>query len=241
MAKYVLAASVLLCVCLWLTDTVNVDRLNKKVKRYIMETKSLEKDVNKICTSVTSCADSQDLKQTISELQTDLEKLQVSITTKTNTTILPTKTTTISPTNGKSPFLSCDEDDWYHYNGHCYWLSRYKEHKNWYQASIDCRERGGYLVEVNHDAESKSLQDLASTLGDIVGYWTGATFEPNQAHATYRQSGTPVPENYWRLGPDDIDVDVKMCAEMVVTINYLGLYLRRCNTVRNYACEKCVP
>ena len=31
-----------------------------------------------------------------------------------------------------------------------------------------------------------------------------------------------------------------MCAVMM-KMSDKGLYLRRCNTVRNYACEKCVP
>ena len=252
MAKYVFVACVL-AACFWSTETVGQDHLNKKVKRYIYY------HHNFFCEDVSSCTDiqvilaeqkemeteNQALKQTISEIQTDLIQLEakMNITTlpTTTTTTLPTTTfTTTTPTT--TALNPCDEG-WQHFNGHCYWINPFPQDKfeTWENAFADCRDRGAYLVEINDDAEREFLYDKYF-LRDYEWYhiWIGATFKADlgiMGQVTYDQSGQVVPKYYWPSDqPNDGDGQYK-CTAMYQACE-VKLYLGKCSKPLPYMCEK---
>ena len=218
MAKCVFVACVI-AACFWSTEPVDAGRLNKKAKRYI------ENDVNDICTrDVTKCYDIRDiiakqmyletenkaLQQNLSEIQTYLKKLQA---------------------------VTCEVEGRHHSvyrNGRCYMISF--DDATWDNAFALCREKGGYLVEINDDAELEFLQKVFLRFYKHNHFWTGATFRADRGQVLYNQSGEPVPKDYWAWKESAYMYEGN-CATMQQFCD-LRLYMRSCREFNPFVCEK---
>ena len=172
--------------------------------------------------------ENQALKHTMIEIQTDnenmkaeLNKLQAILTTTTLTT---TTTTTPFP-------RSCDEG-WKTFNGHCYLFVEKK--KTWDDASVYCKNRDSYCIEITTDTEL----DFVGELTGYHGFWIGGTDRDKVGTFVYQHSKEQVPEKYWYEGqPDNFNGDER-CAGMIWYNGDLKLFDVRCNIKGYFVCEK---
>ncbi|KAH8262934.1 hypothetical protein KR044_002224, partial [Drosophila immigrans] len=100
-----------------------------------------------------------------------------------------------------------------------------KEKVNWYKALNNCRDMGGYLLNI----ESKTEMDLFAALYPSDRLWTSS----NSLAKTFLSitTGEPMPYNRWNEGHAVNDPD--KCVEMANGF----LNAENCETLMYYVCQ----
>merc|ERR1712224_109363 len=96
---------------------------------------------------------------------------------------------------------TCDEN-WYEIpNYGCFLVGTELSGKNWLEAQIYCKDRGGYLAEPRNAKLQNELTQLMRELAP-EGYaiWIGATDLFSDGIWRWTSSGTNITESFWSTG-----------------------------------------
>ena len=125
------------------------------------------------------------LRQTIIDMQSELTKLQETLTPPPTTATMTTTTTA---------FLHSCDDGWKNFQGHCYLLvNRYETFD---EATAYCKQRNAYLTEITSDLELEFVNQLREYYPVLIG----AQYSASEGQFVYTRSRQPVPEKYWSTG-----------------------------------------
>ena len=106
--------------------------------------------------------------------------------TTTTTTMTTTTTTTTTPP------VACD-NNWIEYEGHCYF--RVATGKKWSAARTNCRNLGGYLLEIETAAENTFISNTFPS----NDYWIGGNDMAQEGKFVW-DSGNALTFKWWRSG-----------------------------------------
>ena len=125
------------------------------------------------------------LRQTIIDMQSELTKLQETLT--------PPSTTATMTTTATAFLHSCDEG-WKNFQGHCYlFVTGYKTFND---TTSYCKQRNAYLTEITSDLELEFVNQLRGYYAVLIG----AQYSASEGQFVYTRSRQPVPEKYWETG-----------------------------------------
>uniref|UniRef100_A0A3Q3W752 Mannose receptor, C type 1b n=1 Tax=Mola mola TaxID=94237 RepID=A0A3Q3W752_MOLML len=132
---------------------------------------------------------------------------QSSTCTKKLGYICYSETTVARPTQGKEKHSNIPLYPWIPYNGHCFYLSRYK--KSWTDAQKECRKDGGDLVSI-HNVEEQSF--VISQLGYAPEdeLWIGLNDRKTERLFDWTDHST-VSFTSWELGCPAVFSDQEDC------------------------------
>ncbi|XP_076109589.1 perlucin-like protein [Mytilus galloprovincialis] len=124
---------------------------------------------------------------------------------------------------------------WEKYNNHCYYVSADKT-KNWYKSERQCRDIGGYLVQVTDSAEDSWIAKLIQKTGQhSTSYWMGAA---NGKEGKWSWVNDSFKVQYSNWAPGEPSGGTNQCAQIWYRSNYKWDDTP-CNRLgKGYICER---
>ncbi|BFZ21775.1 hypothetical protein BsWGS_24814 [Bradybaena similaris] len=123
---------------------------------------------------------------------------------------------------------------WVSFEHSCYTFGR--ENVTWQDAVSLCKAFGGYLLEINSDAEYEWIKgQLKARKASQV--WIGANDMVEEGKFRWLSNNEPVGDvPYWRPGQPNNLAAGEHCVEMVGILNYVWAD-EECQYLNKYACE----